>query len=65
MTNVKFITWDWKGGPVAWELVAAVNSFTRGPIYAVQVDNGDADPMIAFSDEPLTSQQAYALWVAE
>lgn len=63
--EIRFISWDWKGGPDAAELVAVINGFTHGPIYATVVDTGDADPMIALSDEPLNSSQAFAAWLSE
>jgi len=63
--EVKFLSWDWRSGPDPVSLVETINGFSSGPIYAVQVDTGDADPTIALSNTLLTGAQAYALWVAQ
>lgn len=59
---VKFISWDWRGGPDPAQLVKTINSFLHGPIYAVLVATGDADPTLALSDEPLGEAAAYEAW---
>lgn len=62
--TIVFLTWDYKGGDLsAKRLVAALDEFRGRPVWAVQVEDGGDDYVVALSDVPMTSEQAYAAWV--
>lgn len=60
--NIRFVTWDFRTPPTAECLAAEIGSFASGPIYAVAVDAGTDDYILALADAPITTEQAYERW---
>jgi hypothetical protein len=59
---IRFVTWDWKGGLTAEYLADRINEFDQRPVYAVAVQNGGDDYVLALSDEPIGSHEATRAW---
>jgi hypothetical protein len=62
--KVRFVCWDWKGPLHPQGLLGPLQELAPGPIYAVAVDDGGDDYVIALSTEPLSRYQASAIWRA-
>lgn len=64
MSQVRFISWDWKEALAGEVLANAINQFQGGPIYATVVDAGSADHILALSPWPLSPAEALGIWTA-
>jgi hypothetical protein len=60
--KVHFVSWDFRSPPGSDLIVSAIRSFTGGPIYAISVDVGTDDYIIALTDQPISSAQARRYW---
>lgn len=61
---IRFVSWDFRGGLSAEDLIQAIGSFEHRPVYAVAVDTGGDDYTVALSDHPISAGEARAAWLA-
>lgn len=63
---IRFVSWDWKGGPQVSDLKRAIEEVSGGTVKVCPVDTGSAEYLIAIFDEDLDTagvDRAYADWV--
>jgi hypothetical protein len=61
---IKFVSWDFRSPPTAEELARAIGSFAGGPVYAVSIDVGTDDYILALSDQTISTAKAVLAWTA-
>lgn len=64
MARIEFLTADWRSGIRGPDLVEVLQRFQSGPVYAVLVDTGTEDQVVALSDHPTSPAEAKAAWLS-
>lgn len=62
--GIRFLVWSWNETLPAEQVAEAINQFDGGPVYAIAVDTGTGDYVLALATEPINGQEAYAAWAA-
>jgi len=60
----RVLSWDWRGQPNLDALSRILTEVSGGAVYVAEADTGDDQYALAFSDEPITGEQATFLYRA-